>query len=282
MFKKVSFLLLGGLLLTSAHCNNIDSSNTPKESVKNPISKNEFIKKEILPGQAKEETVREKVDRSLNLMKESSKLIKENNDLLKELKTKIEENAKKIADLEDRVEKVEKGKVDKKVAKKVKKKRRLRKKLISQQKVLVRRYCRDEYYVPARTFTPGNYKIYVGAFREYNNAVARQSGVRNLGLPVTIRKNTKTVKTVPTKVKQQYNVQPYEQNSADDFADASYFNNGEKAYVETVPEYEYKYIETVPSTLYRVVTTRNLSYNDAVRWTNYLLSKGFEAYFSRR
>ncbi len=184
--------------------------------------------------------------------------------------SKIESLSKRIPDLEKRITEVEnKSSTPVPITKaprhltKAERKRiynqymaHLRKsiqKKIAQSQVLIKRISPKK----KSTYKPiyKNYRIYVGSFQSFNNALARKRHIGELGVPVR-------VVAWPWKYGYLY------------MSDRDKFNPDSNAYYEngSYPRYDSR-----GGNLYKIETSNKYTFNKAVEISQYLISRGYPA-----
>ncbi len=173
-----------------------------------------------------------------------------------------------------------KGRLNKLEGKKVKPKKEVTLKTLDKRltqlektKSRSRRYIKRLYrsrYLKGYKSRYGHYRVYVGAFKVYNNALNRKRRVDRLGVPVKIHGNRSWRLTRREEnryrpiYEREYDYDGDQRQMSVRVNDPNYHNNGRRW-----------------GRLYKIISTRRYGFQKAVRLSNYLISRGYNAYIRR-
>ncbi len=133
---------------------------------------------------------------------------------------------------------------------------------------LIRRLHRSKYLSRYKS-KYGHYRIYIGAFKSYNNAVNRKRHVDRLGVAVRIHGNRSRGLT------------RREENRYRPIYERDYEYDGDQKALSLRATDSYYYNGRKLDRLYKIISHKRYSFRNAVRLSNYLISRGFKAYIRR-
>ncbi|HEO64835.1 MAG TPA: hypothetical protein ENI73_03095 [Spirochaetes bacterium] len=189
---------------------------------------------------------------------------------LDEAITRIDSLAEDVTSIKERMNKLEgkKAKPKEKVTLKTLDKRVTQlEKTKYRSRHLIRRLYKSRYLGRYKS-KYGHYRIYVGAFESYNNAVNRKKHVDRLGIAVRIHGN------------KSWRLTRREANRYRPIYERDYEYDGAQRQLSVRATDSY-YNGRRWGRLYKIISHRRYSFRNAVRLSNYLISRGYNAYIRR-